>query len=66
MSKTILKKEIQKEIKVLNGVIDMRIIKGLPYKTLAKRHTFLVKELRSIRSASFFRMLGQYASAFLM
>lgn len=50
MSKNTLKKEILKEIKNINALIDMRIIKGISYKDLSRRHRFLMSELGSLRS----------------
>lgn len=35
---------IKKEIKKLNNEIDLKIIKGLPYKAEARRHKFLVSQ----------------------
>ncbi|MEK7213739.1 MAG: hypothetical protein AAB637_01310 [Patescibacteria group bacterium] len=48
MSKNTLKKEIHKEIKNINTLIDMRIIKGLSYKDLSRRHKFLISQLNSL------------------
>ncbi|MBI5126582.1 MAG: hypothetical protein HZA80_02365 [Candidatus Taylorbacteria bacterium] len=70
MSKHTLIRELQNEVKHLNGVIDMRIIKGLPYKAEARRHKFLVSQLASLRrqpvpSQSWMGKIGQFASMFL-
>jgi len=35
---------IRKEIKKLNKEIDLKIIKGLPYRAEARRHKFLVSQ----------------------
>jgi hypothetical protein len=35
---------IRKEIKKLNREIDLKIIKGLPYRAEARRHKFLVSQ----------------------
>lgn len=48
MNKNTLKKEIHKEIKNINRLIDMRIIKGLSYKDLSRRHKFLISQLKSL------------------
>ncbi len=48
MNKYTLKKEIMKEIKNINTLIDMRIIKGISYKDLSRRHKFLISELNSL------------------
>ncbi|MBP9701826.1 MAG: hypothetical protein KBD47_02475 [Candidatus Pacebacteria bacterium] len=60
MSKTILIKELKKEINSLNAVIDMRIIRGLPYKSEAKRHKFLKKQLQSLSWTSSFNQFISY------
>ena len=60
MSKTILIKELRKEINNLNAVIDMRIIKGLPYKSEARRHKFLQKQLQSLSWKSSFNQFISY------
>lgn len=37
-------RSIKKEIEKLNQDIDLKIIKGLPYKAEARRHKFLVSQ----------------------
>ncbi len=49
MSKKILIKEMQRELKKLNTVIDLKIIKGFSYKTEAERHKFLLRQLISLQ-----------------
>lgn len=44
MSKLKLINNIRVEIKRLNREIDLKIIKGLPYKAEARRHKFLVSQ----------------------
>jgi len=44
MSKIKLLHNLKKEIKRLNNDIDLKIIKGLPYKAEARRHRFLVSQ----------------------
>ncbi|HEY9583585.1 MAG TPA: hypothetical protein VJI66_01310 [Candidatus Paceibacterota bacterium] len=44
MSKIQSINHIRKEIKKLNKNIDLRIIKGLPYKAEARRHKFLASQ----------------------
>ncbi|MEK7463883.1 MAG: hypothetical protein AAB610_02040 [Patescibacteria group bacterium] len=44
MSTFFQKITIRKEIKKLNEVIDLKIIKGLPYKAEARRHKFLASQ----------------------
>jgi len=38
---------VEKEIKKLNSAIDLKIIKGLPYKAEARRHRFLMSQFNS-------------------
>ncbi len=45
MSKFILEKRIQAELKKINDVIDVKIIKGMSYKREALRHRFLLYRL---------------------
>jgi hypothetical protein len=44
MSNIQITHNIGKEIKKLNRVIDLKIIKGLPYKAEARRHKFLMSQ----------------------
>lgn len=44
MSKIQLVHNLRKEIKKLNKEIDLKIIKGLPYRAEARRHKFLVSQ----------------------
>jgi hypothetical protein len=44
MSNIQLAHNIRKEIKKLNTTIDLKIIKGLPYRAEARRHKFLVSQ----------------------
>ncbi len=48
MSKTTLIQELRKEINHLNDVIDLKIIRGIPYKNEARRHRFLVTQLTAL------------------
>jgi len=45
MSKFTLEKKIKSELKVINDVIDLKIIKGVSYKREALRHRFLLYRL---------------------
>lgn len=45
MSKFILEKKIKAELKKVNDIIDLKIIKGMPYKREALRHRFLLYRL---------------------
>lgn len=42
MSKEQTIQELMREIRMINEKIDMKIIRGKPYKKEAKRHKFLV------------------------
>lgn len=44
MSKFKLARNIKKEIKKINNDIDLKIIKGLPYRAEARRHKFLTSQ----------------------
>jgi hypothetical protein len=46
MSKSEHKRAIEWELKRLNTVIDQKIVKGLSYRTEARRHLSLLKELK--------------------
>lgn len=48
MSKERLIDTIQSEIQSLNRQIDLRIIKGFDYRKEAKRHKFLISQLRDL------------------
>ncbi len=56
MSKYQLKKTIEKEIKDLNWRIDMKIVRGISYRTEARRHKLLLMQLSRLSNngASFF------------
>ena len=45
MSKFTLEKKIKSELKMINDVIDLKIIKGVSYKREALRHRFLLYRL---------------------
>lgn len=66
MSKIKLVNNLRKEIKKLNRDIDLKIIKGLPYKAEARRHKFLVSQFYGFygttRSNWFKRTLNVLAS----
>ena len=72
MSTYISIKRIQAEIEEINEAIDMKIIRGLSYKTLSARHRMLMSQLRSLKTqqAIVFRgimgRLTRYASVFLL
>lgn len=54
MSKHQALRVIKSEIKKLNQEIDIRIIKGLSYKDLSKRHKLLMSQLNNMTSHSWF------------
>ena len=71
MSTYNLIKRLYREIDDINAEIDMRIIKGLSYKTLSSKHRMLMEKLRALEpqpivSRGFMNRLAQYASVFLM
>lgn len=49
MSTYTLMRKLQKDIEKLNEEIDVRIIKGLSYKSLSKRHKMMMERLHSLR-----------------
>ncbi len=69
MSKFKIVYNVQKEIKKLNNTIDLKIIKGLPYKAEARRHKFLMTQFNSFERQSNFsifrRTLGLLTSILL-
>lgn len=54
MSKITLEKTIREELKKLNDIIDMKILKGLPYKREVLRHRFLLYRLSDLHRVSRF------------
>lgn len=69
MSNIILANTIRKEIKKLNKDIDLKIIKGLPYRAEARRHKFLVSQFYGFyeaRKTSFFRKTFQVLASFVL
>ncbi len=66
MSKIQLVHNLRKEIKKLNKDIDLKIIKGLPYKAEARRHKFLVSQFYGFyetpRSSWFRKTFNVFAS----
>ncbi len=45
MSKITLEKTIRQELHKINDIIDLKILKGLPYKRESLRHRFLLSRL---------------------
>lgn len=54
MSTFILEKNIQTEIKRINDIIDIKILKGLSYRREALRHRFLLNRLSDLHRLSKF------------
>jgi hypothetical protein len=50
MSQHQIQKTIEAEISHLNQVIDLKVIRGLSYKSEAKRHRFLLSQLSSLKA----------------
>ncbi len=69
MSKFKIAYNVQREIKKLNNTIDLKIIKGLPYKAEARRHKFLMTQFNSFERqpnfSIFRRTLGLLTSILL-
>ena len=49
MSKHQIVRELRREIRKINQIIDLRIIQGLPYREEARRHKFLMSQLARIQ-----------------
>lgn len=54
MSKIVLEKNIKSELKKINEVIDMKIIRGMSYRREALRHRFLLYRLGDLHRLSKF------------
>jgi len=54
MSKIILEKNIKSELQKINDIIDLKIIRGLPYKRESLRHRFLLYRLGDLHRMSKF------------
>ncbi len=71
MSKISLEKKIRIELDKLNDIIDMKIIRGLPYRREALRHRFLLYRLSDLHrlprfnSSRFQRMVNVVATFLL-
>jgi hypothetical protein len=69
MSKFKLARKVKKEIKKLNNEIDLKIIKGLPYKAEARRHRFLTSQFYMFNHANkigFFKRTIQVFASFVL
>lgn len=58
MSKFILEKTIKSEIKKVNDIIDLKIVKGMSYKREALRHRFLLNRLTDLHRIPKFHSNG--------
>lgn len=69
-----LAQNIRKELKRLNHEIDLKIIKGLPYKAEARRHKFLMSQFYGFYESAkkqswvngFFRRTAQTFASFML
>lgn len=52
MSKQNVEKALKKELRVLNEIIDARIIRGLSYAKEARRHKEILSTLSNLRRNS--------------
>jgi hypothetical protein len=67
MKRYILIRKLESELAKLNEEIDARIMRGLSYKALSRKHKGLVVELRALkRTPSLMNRFAQYASVFLL
>jgi hypothetical protein len=62
MSKLKLEMTVRRELQKLNGVIDEKIIKGIPYAKEAKRHKFLLARLSDLRDSERFNWFSKAVS----
>jgi hypothetical protein len=49
MSKHQIARELRREISRLNRIIDLAIIRGIPYREESRRHKFLVAQLARLQ-----------------
>jgi hypothetical protein len=69
MSKIKLVRNLKKEIKKLNNDIDLKIIKGLPYRAEARRHKFLTSQFYGFyeeKRISWFRKTMHVFASFVL
>lgn len=64
MSKFKLAYNVQREIKKLNSAIDLKIIKGLPYRAEARRHRFLMSQFNSFERQPSFSIIRRTVGIF--
>lgn len=67
MSGHTFKKAIESELKKLNEVIDLKIVQGSSYAKEARRHKFLLRQLKSMSGQSgWFQKSFSLVSTFLL
>jgi hypothetical protein len=67
MKRYIAIRRLESEIAKVNEEIDARILRGVSYRTLSRKHKLLLAELRSIkRTPGIMSRFAQYASVFLL
>lgn len=55
---------LESELDSLNSLIDEKIIRGLSYRSEAKRHKMLIKQARQMRRRPLFSRVLSYVSLF--
>lgn len=63
MSKQNFEKSLKKELRVLNEIIDMKILRGLPYGAEARRHKFVSNNLASMKRTKSSWMIRTFSLA---
>ena len=61
MSKDNFEKSLKKELRVLNEIIDMKIVRGLSYASEAKRHKVILNSLANIKRTKSGWMLRSFS-----
>lgn len=62
MSRNQLIRTIRKEIRDLNWVIDMKIVKGMSYRREARRHKLLLMQLNHLSKKSPFGFMTKLSN----
>jgi hypothetical protein len=62
MSREKLVKTLNSEIREINEIIDMKVIRGVSYRTEAKRHKLLVRMLQDVNRRIQSRSAWSFAS----
>jgi len=71
MSQYSLEKKIKEELRLVNDIIDLKILKGLSYKREAVRHRFLLNRLVDLHRlpkfhSSWFQRMTNVVATFLL